>query len=254
MHSKTASLGAQRAFSVLGIVCLIAGWAWAARGQPEYVLPGPVAVLQGVARFLYEPQLTAQAAISLARVVLSVIAAMAIALVLAGLVRRWRILDETIERRILTFFNAFPSVGWAILGVIWFQISNTTVIFVQVAIILPFCLINALAGFRQIDPDMDELGHSLTRSVWRRFRLLSLPLVAPFLLSGLRVAYGICWKIALVAELFGASSGLGYQLARAQSVSDATMVFACCIVIVLIFLITDLLFLRPLVLRFSANQ
>jgi NitT/TauT family transport system permease protein/sulfonate transport system permease protein len=254
VHSKTASLGAQRAVTAIGIACLIGGWALAARGQPEYVLPGPVAVLQGVSRFLTEPQLAAQAGISLFRVVLSVIAGMVLALVLAGLVRRWRILDETIERRILTFFNAFPSVGWAILGVIWFQISNTTVIFVQVAIILPFCLINALAGFRQIDPEMDELGHSLTRGTWRRFRLLSLPLVAPFLLSGLRVAYGICWKIALVAELFGASSGLGYQLARAQSVSDATMVFACCIVIVLIFLITDLLFLKPLVQKFSANQ
>jgi len=251
---KTASLNAQRAVTALGIAGLFVGWAWAASGQPEYVLPGPVAVLEGVARFFYEPKLAAQAAISLFRVVLSVAAAMTIALILAGMVRRWRILDETIERRVLTFFNAFPSVGWAILGVIWFQISNTTVIFVQVAIILPFCLINALAGFRQIDPDMDELGHSLTRSVWRRFRLLSLPLVAPFLLSGLRVAYGICWKIALVAELFGASSGLGYQLARAQSVSDATMVFACCIIIVLIFLVTDLLFLKPLVQRFSVNQ
>ncbi len=254
MHRKTASIGAQRAVTALGIVCLIAGWAWVSRGQPEYVLPGPIAVLKGVARFFTEPQLAAHAGISLFRVVLSVAAAMILALILAALVRRWRMLDETIERRILTFFNAFPSVGWAILGVIWFSISNTTVIFVQVAIILPFCLINALAGFRQIDPDMDELGHSLTRSVWRRFRLLSLPLVAPFLLSGLRVAYGICWKIALVAELFGASSGLGYQLARAQSVSDATMVFACCIVIVLIFLVTDLLFLKPFVQRFSVNQ
>jgi len=254
VSSSTASSGAQRAVTALGIIALIAGWAWIARGQPEYVLPGPLAVAQGVARFFYEPKLMAQAGISLFRVVLSVAAAMLLSLILAGLVRRFKILDETIERRILTFFNAFPSVGWAILGVIWFQISNTTVIFVQVAIILPFCLINALAGFRQIDPDMDELGHSLTRSVWRRFRLLSLPLVAPFLLSGLRVAYGICWKIALVAELFGASSGLGFQLARAQSVSDATMVFACCIVIVLIFLITDLLFLKPLVQRFSVNQ
>jgi len=254
VHSNTAPLGAQLAVTVIGIAALIGGWAWAAQGQPDYVLPGPVAVLQAVARFAYEPQLIAQAGISLLRVVLSVAAAMVLALVLAGLVRRFRILDETVERRILTFFNAFPSVGWAILGVIWFQISNTTVIFVQVAIILPFCLINALAGFRQIDPEMDELGHSLTRSVWRRFRLLSLPLVAPFLLSGLRVAYGICWKIALVAELFGASSGLGFQLARAQSVSDATMVFACCIVIVLIFLVTDLLFLKPLVRRFSVNQ
>ena len=116
---------------------------------------------------------------------------------------------QLIERRILTFLNSFPSVGWAILGVVWFQISTATVLFIQTAIVLPFCIINALAGFRQIDPDLDELGRSLTRSSIRRFFKLTLPLIAPFLIAGIRVAYGICWKIALVSELFGASSGLG---------------------------------------------
>ncbi len=137
---------------------------------------------------------------------------------------------------------------------IWFQISTPTMIFVQFAIILPFCLISALAGFRQIAPEMDELGHGMTRGRWRRFRLLSLPLVAPFVASGPRVTCGICWKIALVAELFGASSGLGFRLSRSQSVLDANMVFACCIVIVMIFAVTDRLFLKPLEQRFSANR
>lgn len=253
MRDQTASPGTQRAVALAGTLLLVLGWAWLARGLPAYVLPGPAEVALAVARFFYEPALMTHAAISLGRVVLSVAVAMALALLLAMLVRRVPLLDETVERRLLTFLNAFPSVGWAILGVIWFQISTPTVIFVQVAIILPFCLISALAGFRQIDPEMDELGHSLTRGRWRRFRLLSLPLVAPFVVSGLRVAYGICWKIALVAELFGASSGLGYQLARAQSVSDATMVFACCIVIVILFTVTDRLVLRPLERRFSVN-
>jgi len=88
----------------------------------------------------------------------------------------------------------------------------------------------------------------------RRFFKLTLPLAAPFLIAGLRVAYGICWKIALVSELFGASSGLGYLLQRAQTVSDAAMVFACCLVIVIIYAVTDYLFLKPLAVRFSVNQ
>ena len=49
-------------------------------------------------------------------------------------------------------------------------------LFIQTAIVLPFCIINALAGFRQIDPDLDELGRSLTRSPMRRFFKLTLPL------------------------------------------------------------------------------
>lgn len=254
MHEQTASLGAQRTVAVAGTAALLLGWGWLAQGLPDYVLPGPVEVAKSTLRFFVEPALLAHVGVSFVRVVISVVLAMTLALLIASVVRRFPIMDETVERRILTFFNAFPSVGWAILGVIWFQISTPTVIFVQVAIILPFCLISALSGFRQIDPEMDELGHSLTRMRWRRFRLLSLPLVAPFVASGLRVACGICWKIALVAELFGASSGLGFQLSRSQSVSDANMVFACCVVIVLIFGATDRLFLKPLESRFSKNR
>ncbi|WP_157982098.1 ABC transporter permease [Oceanicella sp. SM1341] len=252
--ADTASKPVQRAVALGGVALILAAWWWVARGQPEYVLPGPGAVLAATARFLYDPGLMADAGISLLRVAASVLIGMVLALGLASLVRACPAAEEIVERRVLTFLNAFPSVGWAILGVIWFQISTPTVMFVQVAIVLPFCLINALAGFRQIDPEMDELGHSLTRGRWRRFRLLTLPLVAPFVVTGLRVAYGICWKIALVSELFGASSGIGYQLVRAQTVADATMVFACCVVIVLIYAVTDWLFLRPLVQRFSANQ
>ena len=232
MHEQTASLGAQRTVAVAGTAALLLGWGWLAQGLPDYVLPGPVEVAKSTLRFFVEPALLAHVGVSFVRVVISVVLAMTLALLIASVVRRFPIMDETVERRILTFFNAFPSVGWAILGVIWFQISTPTVIFVQVAIILPFCLISALSGFRQIDPEMDELGHSLTRMRWRRFRLLSLPLVAPFVASGLRVACGICWK----------------------SVSDANMVFACCVVIVLIFGATDRLFLKPLESRFSKNR
>ena len=55
------------------------------------------------------------------------------------------VLEDVVERRILTFLNSFPSVGWAILGVVWFKISTPTVLFIQTAIVLPFCIVNALA-------------------------------------------------------------------------------------------------------------
>jgi NitT/TauT family transport system permease protein/sulfonate transport system permease protein len=205
-------------------------------------------------RFVADPAVAYHALVSFVRVAASVAVAMGLALGIAAAVRAWPVLDAVVERRILTFLNSFPSVGWAILGVVWFRISTPTVLFIQIAIVLPFCIVNALAGFRQIDPDLDELGRSLTRSPIRRFFKLTLPLVAPFLIAGLRVAYGICWKIALVSELFGASSGLGFLLMRAQSTSDAAMVFACCLVIVAIYTVTDHFILKPLVARFSVNQ
>jgi NitT/TauT family transport system permease protein len=236
------------------IVAVLAVWWLTSRNQPAFVLPGPTEVLRAMSRFVTDGSIAWHAVVSLGRVVASVTIAMILALALASAVRAAPVVEGIVERRILTFLNSFPSVGWAILGVVWFKISTSTVLFIQIAIVLPFCLINALAGFRQIDPDLDELGRSLTRNPLQRFIKVTLPLVAPFLVAGARIAYGICWKIALVSELFGASSGIGYLLMRAQSVSDAAMVFACCIVIVVIYGVTDYLFLRPLAARFSVSQ
>lgn len=236
------------------ILVLIVIWWATARHLPAYVLPGPFDVLQSLARFVTDGETAFNAFVSMVRVVASVVIAMVLGVLIALAVQAAPILNATVERRLLVFLSSFPSVGWAILGVVWFKISTPTVLFIQTAIILPFCIVNALAGFRQLDPELTEMGLSMTRSPLRRFFKLTLPLVAPFLVAGLRIAYGICWKIALVSELFGASSGLGYLLMNAQSTSDAAMVFACCLVIVVIYTATDYLLLKPLAQRFSVNQ
>jgi NitT/TauT family transport system permease protein len=252
-EARAASLP-HHAFAEGAIALALLGWWLTARGLPAFVLPGPLEVAAATLRFVSEPALLQHVAISFVRVAASVALALALAVAIARLAHGSPIAAAIVERRILVILNSFPSVGWAILGVIWFQVSNGTVIFIQTAIVLPFCLINALEGFRQIDPDLDELGRSLSRNPWRRFAKVTLPLMMPFLIAGLRIAYGICWKIALVSELFGASSGLGYLLLRAQSSADAATVFAVCLVIVVIFGVVDRLLLRPLAARFSKNR
>jgi NitT/TauT family transport system permease protein len=236
------------------VMLAVLGWWLTARGVPDFVLPSPLQVLATLGRFAVEPPLMQHLGVSFLRVIGAVAVAMTLAVALALLARRAPIARAVIEQRLLVILNSFPSVGWAILGVVWFQVSNATVVFIEVAIVLPFCLINALEGFRQVDTELEEMGRSLSRSRVRLFVRVTLPLVMPFLVAGLRIAFGICWKIALVAELFGSQSGLGYLLLRAQSTSDAAMVFACCFVIVLVVFVVDRLVFVPLARAYSQNQ
>jgi NitT/TauT family transport system permease protein/sulfonate transport system permease protein len=237
-----------------GVLLAIAGWWLTARGMPSFVLPGPAEVLNVMVRFGIDPGLLYHLAVSFARVAAAVIIAMAMAVGLSLLARSFPAILLLLERRVLVVLNSFPSVGWAILGVVWFDVSNLTVIFIEVAIVLPFCLTNALEGFRNIDPELEEMGASFSRSRWRRFSRVTLPLVMPFLAAGLRIAFGICWKIALVAELFGAQSGLGFLMLQAQSTANAAMVFACCFVIVIVVFAVDRLALAPLARAYSRNR
>lgn len=253
-EKRYATMALEHGIANAAILLALLGWWFTARGMPAFVLPGPIDVAAALLRFTTSSTLQHHIAISFLRVAASVISGMVLALTLAQWASRSPIAAAVIERRVLLILNSFPSVGWAVLAVIWFGVSTGTVIFIQLMIVLPFCLINVLEGFRQIDPELDELGQSLSRNRWRRFIKVTLPLIMPFLMAGLRIAYGICWKIALVSELFGSSSGLGYLLLQAQSNADAAMVFAVCIIIVVLFTLTDKLLLQPLANRFSRNR
>ena len=109
-------------------------------------------------------------------------------------------------------------------------------------------------GLRIEDQILSRLRERYRRPSTRRpvaiFFKITLPLLMPYVMAALRIAYGVGWKIALVAELFGSQSGLGFILQQAQSVADATTVFATCIAIVLIFVAGERLIIGPLANRF----
>ena len=98
------------------------------------------------------------------RVTGALIFAAMVSISLAILSRTNYVFTVIIESNILIVLNSFPSIGWAILGVIWFSISDITVIFVEIMIIIPFCLINCIQGFRQVDKEIKEMGISFSRN------------------------------------------------------------------------------------------
>src|SRR5437588_85293 len=96
-----------------------------------------------------------------------------------------------------------------------------------------------------------EMGRSFTRHRARILWRLTLPLLVPYGLSATRIAYGIAWKIALVAELLGAPTGIGYLMLRAQTAADSTTFLATCFAVVLIFVAGERLVIVPLERRFA---
>jgi NitT/TauT family transport system permease protein len=230
-----------------GLVILVVGaWWLASLGMPEFILPGPWPVAKTLFSLFTTPSLLADTAASAARVVGAVAIATLLGALLAFLPWRWPACDGIVHERIKPFLNSFPSVGWAILAMVWFGTTNLGVMVVEVAILTPFCLINLSEGLKELDAELLEMSASFTRRRARVLLRIVLPLLLPYAMSAIRIAYGVGWKIALVAELFGVSSGLGAVMLQAQIVSDAAMVYATCLAIVLLFLAGEKLVLDPL--------
>jgi NitT/TauT family transport system permease protein len=232
------------------VIALLAWWALARR-LPEFILPGPLPVLRRLAELWLNPEFLLNAFASTWRVLVSIALALLIGGALAFLAHGVPLMTAVVDARIKPVLNSFPSIGWAILAAIWFDPGDFGVIFVEVAILIPFCLINIAEGLRNLDRELIEMGRSFTRREMRILWRLTLPLLVPYGLSATRIAYGVAWKIALVAELLGAPNGVGYLMLRAQTAADSTTFLAICFAIVLIFIAGERLVIVPLERRFA---
>jgi NitT/TauT family transport system permease protein/sulfonate transport system permease protein len=241
----TRTIG-QRAIADGLVVLALAAWWWSSRHLPASVIPSPQAVLARLVTIATEPSLAWHAVITTLRVMASVLLSLALglALALATYARPW--LDGIISDRILVVLSGMPSVGWAILAVIWFKVSDFTVVFVQVMILLPFALINFSEGLRNLDQEVIEMADSFSTRRSATLVHVLIPMLLPYGIAAMRVSYGVCWKIALVSELFGAQSGLGYLMLQAQAIGDVVTVVATCLIIVALFTLGEALIINPI--------
>jgi NitT/TauT family transport system permease protein len=254
MPGERATLTSPIAERLIGegtVVLALVAWWLLARGLPEFILPGPAPVGRRLVELFVMPEFLWHLFTSAWRVLVSIALAMLIGGGLAFLGRGVPWLGLVVDERIKPVLNSFPSIGWAILAAIWFNPGDFGVIFVEVAILIPFCLINIAEGLRNIDRELLEMGQSFTRHRGRILWRLTLPLLVPYGISATRIAYGIAWKIALVAELLGAPSGIGYLMLRAQTAADSTTFLAACFAVVLIFMAGERLVIIPLERRFA---
>lgn len=231
------------------VIVLLLAWWLASRSMGETLVPDPLAIGLRMLALLFDPALALNWVWSLLRVLGSV--AVALGGLLALTPRWFPALEGIIHHLLKPFLISFPTVAWAILATIWFGVSTSTVLFIQVVILVPYCLINISEGVRVLDPELVEMGRSFTRRPLRLLVRITLPQLLPYFIAALRIAYGVTWKIALIAEMFGAQSGLGYLMVRAQSYADGNTVLATCLVIVILFWAGDRLLISPLARRFG---
>ena len=221
-------------------------WIYGSARVPNYILPSPRTVLDTAISFFNSPRNLGHLFSTLTVVGISISLSFGVGALLALISYYVSWLRPLIDHRLTPFLNSFSGVGWTLLATIWFGVTRETVIFAISIILLPFAIINLKEGLAAQDVELHEMARSFARSRLRIFLQIVAPALLPFVVATLRIMFGVAWKVALTAELFGGSSGLGYVLNLARQDYDTATIFVIIAFIILFVYLADRFFFLPI--------
>ena len=227
------------------LAVLMAAWWLGSLNIPHYILPGPARVWDALALIAGNGDLWRNLGITLERVCIGFLLATLVSVPAGIALGAIRPLGEFFEP-VLPVLNTVSSAIWAIFAIIWFGISNATTIFVVFMTAMPLIITNVWQGTRTVNADFIELAHTLRMPGPKVMTKIYLPTIMPHFFSGARLAFGFGWRVSLVAETLGASSGVGYRLRQAADLIQTDQVFAWTLTMVVMMVALESGVLKPL--------
>lgn len=190
---------------------------------PMYLVPSPLVVL-AVIRDHY-PSLLFDAGITLSEAALGFLAGSVAAFALGAAF----VHSHLLERGLGPYFvalQAVPIVATAPLLIIWFGNGLLSKLIMAALICFFPMVVTSAAGLRSVSAEALDLMQILGASKSQVFLKLRIPASLPFLFSGLRISAVLSVIGAIVAELAGASHGIGFRILMASYRTDTPMLFA----------------------------
>jgi ABC-type nitrate/sulfonate/bicarbonate transport system permease component len=214
---------------VLSFLSFFAAW-WAA-ANPWYplastrVLPSPLAVAEALWLHASERALLESVGITLGRVAAAFIIAMVLGTVCGILMGRYQKFDRAADGWLMMGLN-MPALIVGMMAFVWFGLNDMALIIAVVINKVPTVAVTVREGARAIDRDLVQVARAFRLSWQKTLFKVYLPQLVPFILAAARSGLALIWKIILVYELLGRSSGVGYQLHTYFSRFDIKTVLA----------------------------
>lgn len=163
-----------------------------------------------------------------------------------GLLAGLFVTASMMSRPIVTILVGMPPIAWIVLAMIWFGMSDSTVIFTVIVASFPIVFVGALQGTRTIEGDLDEMANSFKVPFRMKLFDVYFPHIFSYVFPAWVSALGMSWKIVVMAELLSANDGIGASLAIARSHLDTPTALALVVIMIGSLLLIEYLILEPI--------
>ena len=207
------------------LILLVITWMVASHFVQSDAFPGPVAVGEKMLQESMSGELWTHLGATFTRVFVAFGFAWAFGLLIGALLGRSETLDQWFWPWVNTFLN-MPALVVIVICYLGLGMTELAAILAVVVNKAPLIAVNVRDGVRQFESKYEEFASIYRLSLSQKIRLIWIPQLEPFLFTALRTGLSLTWKIILVVELLGRSSGVGFQIHLYFQLFEVDMILA----------------------------
>lgn len=207
----------------------------------EAFLPSILHVFQSLVKQFAQEHYLSDVGVSIYRVMFAFVLSALLAIPIGLFTGHSKRVAELVEP-FVGFARYLPIPAFVPLCILWFGLGHEG----KIAIIFLgtfFQLILMIADVtREVPKAYFEAALTLGGNRWQIIRRVLWPASLPGIINACRTAVGWAWTYLVVAEIAGATTGLGFRIMEAQRFIQSPKIFSGILIIGLLGLMTDLLF------------
>lgn len=210
---------------------------------PESLFPSPLAVARGFGEELRTGRVFDDMIASLFRVTTGFLLAVVMGVPL-GLVLGHHSRTRAALMPAINFFRNLSPLAWIPFAILWFGIGDAPAIFlIFMAAFFPIVLAT-IAAVASIPTVYFRVAHDYGFQGAELLTQVTLPAIAPQIITALRVTAGLSWVVVVAAEMIAGRDGLGFAIWDARNGLRMDLLVVGMIIIGVIGVVIDQLLLR----------
>ncbi|RXZ80045.1 ABC transporter permease [Paenibacillaceae bacterium] len=204
----------------------------------SFFLPTPWEIANGFYSLIVSGELFQHLSVSLRRAAAGFLSG-GVAAFLLGVWTGFSRKSEDFIDPTLQIIRIVPGLALAPLIILWFGFGETSkIVIIAIGSFFPI-YINTFLGIRSVENKLYEVSRVLQFSRYRRLIKLVVPSSLPHLLLGVRLSLAIAWLSLIVAELVGASAGVGSLILSSAQHGRTDLVFVGVIIFAIVGKLVD---------------
>lgn len=225
----------------LGVAAFwIAVWAVAAYAVGNsLLLPSPAETVARLAELALTGEFWQCTAVSLLRVSIGIVTAVAAGVLTAALCCCSRVLDRLVFP-FMTVIKSTPVASFIILALVWLGTSPLPA-FISFLMVYPLIFTNVRAGVRSVAPSVLKMAKVFCLSPFTMVKRIYAPAAYGHFVTSVKASLGLAWKAGIAAEVLAAPKySIGKMLFQSKVYFETTDLFAWTLVIIILSLLIEL--------------